>query len=130
MAKVNYDNFASFDINECCDHFDSEKQSNWKKIGKFIVADGQEYTQVLVDEFDYDRQELEGGEYEIFEAGVKYALTKMNIAFEAAGLDLQICQADLVESMGYMLVRADDEPEDFVKRVLKKPVLMVESWID
>jgi hypothetical protein len=130
MAKTNYDNFASFDINECCDHFDSEKQSNWKKIGKFIVADGQEYTQVLVDEFDYDRQELEGGEYEIFEAGVKYALTKMNIAFEAAGLDLQICQADLVESMGYMLVRADDEPEDFVKRVLKKPVLMVESWID
>jgi hypothetical protein len=130
MAKVNYDNFASFDINECCDHFDSEKQSNWKKIGKFIVADGQEYTQVLVDEFDYDREELEGGEYEIFEAGVKYALTKMNIAFEAAGLDLQICQADLVESMGFMLVRADDEPEDFVKRVLKKPVLMVESWID
>jgi hypothetical protein len=130
MAKVNYDNFASFDINECCDHFDSEKPSNWKKIGKFIVADGQEYTQVLVDEFDYDREELEGGEYEIFEAGVKYALTKMNIAFEAAGLDLQICQADLVESMGYMLVRADDEPEDFVKRVLKKPVLMVESWID
>ena len=130
MAKVNYDNFASFDINECCDHFDSEKQSNWKKIGKFIVADGQEYTQVLVDEFDYDRQELEGGEYEIFEAGVKYALTKMNIAFEAAGLDLQICQADLVESMGYMLVRTDDEPEDFVKRVLKKPVMMVESWID
>jgi hypothetical protein len=130
MTKVNYDRFASFDINECCDHFDSEKQSNWKKIGKFIVADGQEYTQVLVDEFDYDRQELEGGEYEIFEAGVKYALTKMNIAFEAAGLDLQICQADLVESMGYMLVRTDDEPEDFVKRVLKKPVLMVESWVD
>jgi hypothetical protein len=130
MAKINYDNFASFDINECCDHFDSEKQSNWKKIGKFIVADGQEYTQVLVDEFDYDRQELEGGEYEIFEAGVKYALTKMNIAFEAAGLDLQVCSVDLVESMGYVMVRADDEPEDFVKRVLKKPVLMVESWID
>jgi len=130
MAKVNYDNFASFDINECCDHFDSEKQSNWKKIGKFIVADGQEYTQVLVDEFDYDREELEGGEYEIFDAGVKYALTKMNIAFEAAGLDLQVCSVDLVESMGYVMVRADDEPEDFVKRVLKKPVLMVESWID
>ena len=130
MAKVNYDNFASFDINECCDHFDSDKPSNWKKIGKFIVADGQEYTQVLVDEFDYDRDSLEGGEYETFDAGVKYALTKMNTAFEAAGLDLQICSVDLVESMGYMLVRTDDEPEDFVKRVLKKPVLMVESWID
>jgi hypothetical protein len=31
--------------------------------------------------------------------------------------------------MGFMLVRADDEPEDFVKRVLKKPVMMVDSWI-
>ena len=128
MTKVNYDNFASFDINECCDHFDSEKQSNWKKIGKFIVADGQEYADVMLKEFDYD--EVNDGEYMAFEAGVKYALTKMNIAFEAAGLDLQVCSADLVESMGYMLVRTDDEPEDFVKRVLKKPVLMVESWID
>ena len=129
MANINYDNFASFDINECSDHFDSEKQSNWKKIGKFIVADGQEYMQVLEEGFDYDREDIGDGEYEAFDAGVKYALTKMNIAFEAAGLDLQVCSADLVESMGYMLVRADDEPEDFVKRVLKKPVPMVEPWL-
>ena len=129
MANINYDNFASFDINECCDHFDSEKPSNWKKIGKFIVADGQEYMQVLEEGFDYDREDIGDGEYEAFDAGVKYALTKMNIAFEAAGLDLQVCSADLVESMGYMLVRADDEPEDFVKRVLKKPVPMVEPWL-
>ena len=126
---MNYDNFASFDINECCDHFDSEKQSNWKKINKFIVADGQEYLQVLVDGFDYERAEIGDGEYAAFDAGVKYALTKMNIAFEAAGIDLQVCQADLVESMGYVLVRCDDEPEDFVKRVLKKPIPMVESWV-
>jgi hypothetical protein len=128
MAKVNYDKFASFDLNECCDHFDSEKQSNWKKIGKFIVADGQEYAEVMLKEFDYD--EVNDGEYEAFAAGVKYALTKMNIAFEAAALDLQVCEVDLVESMGFMMVRCDDEPEDFVKRVLKKPVVMVESWLD
>lgn len=128
MAKVNYDNFSSFDINECCDHFDSEKQSNWKKIGKFIVADGQDYVNVMETEFDFE--DTTDSEYMAFEAGVKYALTKMNLAFEAAGLDLEVKTADLVESMGYMLVRCDDEPEDFVKRVLKKPVLMVESWID
>ena len=126
MAKVNYDNFASFDINEACDHFDSEKQSNWKKINKFIVADGQEYVHVMEREFDFEDA---GGQYEAFEAGVKYALTKMNTAFEAAGVDLQVCETDLVESMGFVLVRADDEPEDFVKRVLKKPVMMVDSWI-
>jgi hypothetical protein len=28
-----------------------------------------------------------------------------------------------------MLVRCDDEPEDFVKRALKKPVQMVDSWV-
>ena len=124
---MNYDNFASFDINECCDHFDSEKQSNWKKINKFIIADGQEYVQVMEKEFDFE--ETTDSEYLAFDSGVKYALTKMNLAFEAAGIDLQICQADLVESMGFVLVRCDDEPEDFVKRVLKKPVPMVESWV-
>ena len=127
MTKVNYDRFASFDIIECCDHFDSEKQSNWKKIGKFIVADGGEYSNIMETEFDFE--DTGDGEYEAFQAGVKYALTKMNIAFEAAGLDLEVKEADLVESMGYMLVLADDEPEDFVKRALKKPVLHVESWV-
>ena len=127
MTKVNYDRFASFDLNEACDHFDSEKQSNWKKIGKFIVADGQEYVNIMEKEFDFE--DTTDAEYMAFDAGVKYALTKMNIAFEAAGLDLQVCETDMVESMGFMLVRADDEPEDFVKRVLKKPVPMVEPWL-
>ena len=127
MTKVNYDRFASFDLNEACDHFDSEKQSNWKKIGKFIVADGQEYSSILLKEFDFD--EVVDNEYEAFAAGVKYALTKMNIAFEAAAVDLQVCEVDLVESMGFVLVRCDDEPEDFVKRVMKKPVMMVDSWV-
>ena len=124
---MNYDNFASFDINECCDHFDSMDQKAWKKIGKFIVADGQEYVNVMEKEFDFE--DTTDSEYEAFEAGVKYALSKMNTAFEAAGIDLQVCQADLVESMGFVLVRCDDEPESFVKRVLKKPITMVESWV-
>ena len=124
---MNYDNFASFDINECCDHFDSEKQSNWKKINKFIVADGQEFANIMETEFDFE--DTGAHEYEAFQAGVKYALTKMNVAFEAAGIDLQVCEVDLVESMGFVLVRCDDEPEDFVKRVLKKPITIVESWV-
>ena len=122
-----YDRFASFDMNEACDHFDSEKQSNWKKIGKFIIADGQDYVNIMETEFDFE--DTTDSEYAAFDAGVKYALTKMNRAFEAAGVDLQVCETDLVESMGFVLVRADDEPEDFVKRVLKKPVMMVDSWI-
>ena len=128
MAKVNYDNFRTFDINECCDHFDSEKQSNWKKIGKFIIADGQEYVNVMETEFDFE--DTTDSEYMAFDSGIKYALTKLNAAFEAAGIDLEIQTADMVESMGFMLVRTDDTPEDFVKRVLKKPVMMVESWVD
>ena len=127
MTKVNYYNFASFDLNEACDHFDCEDQKQWKKIGKFIVADGQEYAEVMKKEFDFE--DTADSEYAAFEAGVKYALTKMNIAFEAAGVDLQVCETDLVESMGFVLVRADDEPEDFIKRVLKKPVLAVDSWV-
>ena len=122
-----YDRFASFDMNEACDHFDSEKQSNWKKIGKFIIADGQDYVSIMEKEFDFE--DTTDSEYAAFDAGVKYALSKMNTAFEAAGVDLQVCETDMVESMGFVLVRADDEPEDFVKRVMKKPVLMVDSWV-
>ncbi len=129
MTKVNYDRFASFDLNEACDHFDSTDQKAWKKIRPFIVADGEEYMTVLEQGFDYDREDIGDGEYSAFDAGVRYALTRMNIAFEKAGVDLQVCEVDLVESMGFMMVRADDEPEDFVKRVLKKPVLMVDSWV-
>ena len=127
MAKLNYDKFASFDLNEACDHFDCTDQRAWKKIRPFIVADGEEFTEVLLKDFEFD--EVVDSEYEAFQAGVKYALTKMNLAFEKAGVDLQVCEVDLVESMGFMLVRCDDEPEDFVKRVLKKPVMMVDSWV-
>ena len=127
MAKVNYDKFASFDLNEACDHFDSMDQKAWKKIGKFIVADGQEYQTVMEEHFDFE--DTGDGEYAAFDAGVKYAFTKLNAALEAAGVDLQICEVDLVESMGFVMVRCDDEPEDFVKRALKKPVMMVDSWV-
>ena len=124
---INYDNFRTFDINEACDHFDCEKQSNWKKISKFILADGQDYTTVMEKEFDFE--DTTDAEYQAFDAGIKYVLTKLNMAFEAAAIDLEVQQADLVESYGYMLVRTDDTPEDFAKRVLKKPVMMVDSWV-
>ena len=127
MAKLNYDKFASFDLNEACDHFDCTDQRAWKKIRPFIVADGEEFTEVMLKDFEFD--EVVDSEYEAFQAGVKYALTKMNLALDKAGIDVQVCEVDLVESIGFMLVRCDDEPEDFVKRVLKKPVLMVDSWV-
>ena len=79
MAKVNYDAFNSFDINDACDYFDCEDQRAWKKIGKFIVADGQEYVDVMENHFDFE--DTAEGEYAAFDAGVRYALTKMNAAF-------------------------------------------------
>jgi hypothetical protein len=83
----------------------------------------------MVEGFDYDAEDVGDGEYEAFDAGVKYALTNINRALEAAGIDIEIKEVDLVESMGFVMVRTDDEPEDFVKRALKKPVMMVDSWV-
>ena len=128
MAKVNYNRFPSFDLNEACDFFDTDKQTNWKKIGKFIIADGQEFVNVMEKEFDFE--DTTDSEYAAFEAGVRYALAKMNSALDDADLPLEVAEVDMVESMGFMLVRTDDTPESFVKRVFKKPVLMVESWVD
>jgi hypothetical protein len=128
MTKVDYNRFPTFDLNEACDFFDTEKQSNWKKIGKFIVADGQEFVNVMEKEFDFE--DTTDSEYAAFEAGVRYALARMNSALDSADLPLEVAEVDMVESMGFMLVRTDDTPESFVKRVMKKPVVMVESWVD
>jgi hypothetical protein len=78
-------------------------------------------------EFDFDN--VNGPEWEAFDAGVHYAMTKINAAFEAAGIELEVQTVDLVEALGFILVRVDDTPEDFVKRVMKKPIKMVESWV-
>ena len=126
-SKIDYTSFNSFDMNEACDHFDSMDQRAWKKIGKFIVADGQEYVDVMENHFDFE--DTADGEYAAFDAGVQYAFAKLNAAFEAAGIELEVQQADLVEAMGFVLVRVDDTPETFVLRALKKPVLQVESWL-
>lgn len=126
-SKINYDAFNRFDLNEACDHFDCEDRRQWKKIDPFIVADGQDYTYVMEKEFDFE--DTTDSEYQAFDAGVKYALTKVNLALEAAGVELEIAEVDLVEALGFMLVRVDDDPESFVKRVMKKPVPMVESWV-
>ena len=128
MAQLNYNSFNSFDLNEACDHFDSCDQKNWKKIRPFVVADGEEYFEVMDKEFQMDEEDIHNS-YEAFVAGVQYAMTKLNYAFEKAGVELEVQEADLGESMGFMLVRVDDTPEDFVKRVLKKPVMMVDSWV-
>lgn len=126
-SKVNYDEFNSFDLNEACDYFECTDQKAWNKIRPFIVADGQDYEAVMVESFDFE--DVTDSEHEAFCAGVKYALTKMNKAFEKAGVELEVAEVDLVEAYGYMLVRVDDEPETFVKRVMKKPVVMVEGWV-
>lgn len=123
-----YDNFKRFDLNDACDYFDCDKQANWNKINKFIVADGAE-TGVVLEDAGFYEDEIGQAEYEAFDAGVKYALTRMNAAFKAAGLKLEIQDADLGEAMGYMLVRTNDTPESFVNRVLKKPVQVVEGWV-
>ena len=121
MAKADYNRFKQFDLNEACDYFDTEDQKQWKKINKFVVADGQDYVNVMEQNFDFE--DTTDDEYAAFDAGVKYAMTKMNIAFKAAGVKLEVQEVDLIEAMGFVLVRANDKPETFVKRVLEKPTV-------
>ena len=129
-SKIDFEDFNRFDLNECCEYFDSVDQKAWNKIRPFVVGDSEEYHQVMVQEFEFDDEDgLPDEVYEAFVKGVQYAMAKMNHAFEKAGVELEVQEADLGEGMGYMLVRVDDTPEDFVKRVLKKPVMMVDSWV-
>jgi L-lactate utilization protein LutB len=76
-----------------------------------------------------DLDEADNDTYEAFNAGAQYALRRVNEVLEAAGVDLEIVESDLGNNYGYILTVVGDEPEDFIKRVMKKPRKVVESWV-
>ena len=126
---MNTYNFTSFDLNDCCDFFEYEDHTQWDKIKPFIVFDGDDMQHVMENEFDMDLEEADNNTYEAFNAGVQYALRRVNEVLEAAGVDLEIVESDLGNNYGYILTVTGDEPEDFIKRVMKKPRKVVDSWV-
>ena len=126
---MNTYNFTSFDLNDCCEFFEYEDHTQWDKIKPFIVFDGDDMQHVMENEFDMDLEEADNNTYEAFNAGVQYALRRVNEVLEAAGVDLEIVESDLGNNYGYILTVTGDEPEDFIKRVMKKPRKVVDSWV-
>ena len=126
---MNTYNFTSFDLNDCCEFFDYEGPTGWDKIKQFIVYDADDMQHVMESVFDMDLDEADNDTYEAFNAGVQHALRRVNEVLEAAGVDLEIVESDLGNNYGYILTVVGDEPEDFIKRVMKKPRKVVESWV-
>ena len=109
-------NFKTFDIDAACGFFNYEDANEWAKVEPFIVADVEQYDQVMQDEFNFT--DITSDEYEAFTAGVEYALAKINKALQASGVTLEVKQTDLGEALGFMLVYEGETPENFVRRVL------------
>ena len=109
-------NFKTFDIDAACNFFNYEDAQAWAKVEPYIVADADKYGQVLRDEFNFT--DVTSDEYEAFDSGVVYAMSKINKALQAAGVNLEVKQADLGNDLGFMLVYEGETPEDFVRRVL------------
>jgi len=109
-------NFRTFDIDAVCQFFNYEDPKAWAKVEPFIVADADKYGQVMQDEFNFT--DITSDEYEAFDAGVVYALSKINKALEAAGVNLEVQQTDLGNDLGFVLVYEGETPEDFARRVL------------
>ena len=126
---MNTYDFTSFDLNDCCDFFESDDPKQWDKIKTFIVYDADDAAHVLDTEFGIESDDLDNTSYETFDAGIQYALRRVNEVLEAAGVDLEIAQTDLGNNYGYILNVVGDEPEDFIKRVMKKPRRVVDSWV-
>jgi hypothetical protein len=112
----------TFDMNEACEHFDFEDKKAWAKIEPFVVFDGDDIELVLEQN---DFVEITDNEIQAFDVGVEHAYKKINAALRAAGVPLEVASSDLGNNMGYVLVRTDDTPETFVKRVMKK----VRNWV-
>ena len=126
---MNTYNFTSFDLNDCCEFFEYEDHTQWDKIKPFIVYDADDMQHVMESEFDMDLDDADNDTYEAFNAGVQHALRRVNEVLEAAGVDLEIVESDLGNNYGYILTVTGDEPEDFIKRVMKKPRKVVDSWV-
>jgi len=126
---MNTYNFTSFDLNDCCEFFEYEDPTQWDKIKPFIVYDADDMQHVMESEFDMELDDADNDTYEAFNAGVQHALRRVNEVLEAAGVDLEIVESDLGNNYGYILTVTGDEPEDFIKRVMKKPRKVVDSWV-
>ena len=109
-------NFKTFNIDAACEFFDYEDAKAWSKVEPFIVADADKYGQVMQDEFNFT--DISSDEYEAFDAGVVYAMAKINKALQAAGVTLEVKQTDLGNDLGFVLVYEGETPEDFIRRVL------------
>jgi hypothetical protein len=109
-------NFKNFDIDAVCQFFNYEDANEWAKVEPFIVADADKYDQVMQDEFNFT--DITSDEYVAFDAGVVYALAKINKALQAAGVNLEVKQTDLGNDLGFVLVYEGETPEDFARRVL------------
>ena len=117
---MNTYNFASFDLNECCEYFESAEPASWDKIKKFIVYDGDDMSDVMENEFDMDSDDIDNTVCQAFDAGVQHAFRRVNEALEAAGVDLEVRYTDLGNNCGYILTHIEDDSESFIKRVMEK----------
>jgi hypothetical protein len=109
-------NFKTFDIDAACNFFNYEDAKAWAKVEPYIVADADKYCQVLENEFYFT--DVTADEVEAFDSGVVYAMAKINAAFKAVGVNLEVKQTDLGNDSGFVLVYEGETPEDFVRRVL------------
>jgi len=118
-------NFPSFDMNEACEFFDYEDQNQWAKIEPFVVFDCDDIGATMNAMAFVD---VSNDDWATFDAGVEHALSRVNRALEAAGVDLRIASSDLGNNMGYVLIRDNDTPETWAKRVFKKPRKVIDTW--
>lgn len=111
--------FEQFDFNEACEHWDYDDPKHWQQVNQFIVVDGEEQGEAMREHFDYDDDSIRS-EYLAFGDGARWAMARLNMAFEAAGLDLRVKECDLGGSSGFVLTLEDQTPEQWAQAVFSK----------
>jgi hypothetical protein len=112
--------FQHFDVNAAAEHWDYESEADWATFNQFLVSDGCEHGEIMVGYFGFDPDAIESGDYETFAAGVQYAVARMNAALYAAGSKLEIKQADLADSDGFLLCESDQTETQWARAVFSK----------
>lgn len=110
--------FQQFDVNEASEGWDYESDKDWAQFNQFLVSDGCEHEEIMQGYFGFD--EVDSNDYEAFEAGVQYAVARMNTALQAAGSKLEIKAVDLVDGSGFLLCESDQTETQWARAVFSK----------
>jgi hypothetical protein len=106
----------TFDLEAVCQELPDAKI---KKINKSLILDGAYGFQSAVEGILFDEEFIDAtqSEYQACEAGIVNALQSVNKVMKNLGIEFEIVEVDLADTMGWMMVAKGMTPKLLAKKL-------------